>query len=117
LIENNLTEIAERNNIAHLREYQGFLFLLDRRVGIRVYNSIGNLIRTVSAPNLETFNFLGEELYYRRDNDLIFFDLYTAQTRSSKLPMPCRFALLTDERLFCFQSRSVTIFEVTTAVR
>ncbi|HEY3403431.1 MAG TPA: hypothetical protein VGK59_08600 [Ohtaekwangia sp.] len=95
-----------------LREYQGFLFIADHSKGIHVFNSLGNHLRTISVPLPSYFNFLGEELYYQSGTSLIFFDLFSAETRELKLPETSIFSVLTDERLFLIKPRQIHIYEV-----
>jgi hypothetical protein len=73
---------------------------------------MGKFIRTLPVAAAPYFNFLGEELYYRNGSELTFFDLYSTETRTMKLPVACTYALLTDERLFCFLGKTIQIFEV-----
>lgn len=102
--------ISDKTKITFMREYQNFIFLLDKSKGILVLNSIGKVIKTIDASGLTYFNFLGEELYYLQDGQLKFIDLFTAETRSITLPEPCDVALLTDERLFLIQKNQVNVF-------
>jgi hypothetical protein len=100
-----------KTDIIHMREYQNFVFLLDKKEGILIYNSMGKLIRTIPVTNIRYFNFLGEELYYLKGDKLIFFDLFTAENREMKLPAPAEFALLSDERLYLVRKTGVELFE------
>ena len=65
----------------YMREYQGFLFLLDRK-GIGIYNRLGMRVRYLLVEGLGSFHFLGQELYYYRDGRIHFTDLFTLETRS-----------------------------------
>lgn len=69
-------------DIVFMREYQGFLFLLDRNVGITIYNRLGMKLRTLPVAGLRSFNFLGEDLYYYRDGNIHFINLFTLEGRS-----------------------------------
>lgn len=97
-------------DVLYLREYQGFLFGLTKSSSIVIFNSMGKLIKTLTAPGIRYFNFLGEELYYASGGKLKFFDLFSAETREMNLPAPCKFALLTDERLYLVKEKSVDLF-------
>jgi hypothetical protein len=94
-----------------MREYQGFLFLLERGKGIHVFNGMGRRIKTISTPLLPYFNFLGEELYYPAEQLLIFTNLFTGEQREMPLSQPFKIALATDERLFLIQKNRVDFFE------
>jgi hypothetical protein len=100
----------QKTNYTFLREYQGFVFLLDVSEGILIFNSVGKHIRTISVKNLSYFNFLGEELYYLQDDALHFFDLFTTETREQKLATPGTFALITDERFFLIRKSAIEIY-------
>ncbi len=100
----------QKTDFTFLREYQGFVFLLDASEGILIFNSVGKLIKTISVKKLSYFNFLGEELYYLQGDVLRFFDLFTAETREQKLTQPGNFALITDERFFLIRKNAIEIF-------
>jgi hypothetical protein len=111
LSEFSVTDQFKENRFTLMREYQNFLFLLDPKTGIMVYNSLGRLMRKVQTIGLANFNFLGEELYYTENAKIKFLDLFTAEARELPLPEPARFVLLTDERMILTTSNRVEIFE------
>jgi hypothetical protein len=99
------------SSIMFMREYQGFLFLLEGRKGIHVFNGMGRLIKTIAALNLPYFNFLGEELYYPSNNKLVFINLFSGEQREIPISKPFKMTLVTDERLFIIQKNSVDFLE------
>jgi WD40 repeat protein len=101
--------VKAREHISYMREYQGFLFLLDRSEGILIFNSVGKLIRTLPGKNIPFFNFIGEELYYPATQKLNFFNLFTAESRQSGWARGARFVLLTDERQFIVNNTDILI--------
>lgn len=101
----------EFSKITFMREYQGFLFLLEKEKGIHVFNGMGRWIKTISAPSLSYFNFLGEELYYPEAGKLIFTNLFNGEKREMPVSRPFEMALATDERLFLVQKKSVDFWE------
>jgi hypothetical protein len=111
LTEFSISDQFKENGFTLMREYQNFLFLLDPKTGIVVYNSFGKQIRKIQETGLTYFNFLGEELYYKKDNQLKFLDLFTAETREITIPAPSEFVLLTDERIIIINKNQVEIFE------
>ncbi len=111
LTEFSINDQFKENEFTLMREYQNFLFLLDPKTGITVYNSFGKQIRKIQETGLTYFNFLGEELYYKKDNQLKFLDLFTAETREIAIPAPSDFVLLTDERMILVNKNQVNIFE------
>src|SRR5690606_5447796 len=97
----------------YIRDYQSFIFILDQRKGILIFNSIGKLLRNIPVRDLPYFNFIGEELYYpSKKNELTFFNLFTAETRTMALPTEADFSLLTDERLFLIVKNKVDIYNI-----
>jgi sugar lactone lactonase YvrE len=102
--------VLSADGITTMRDYQGFLFLLDPAEGIHVFNALGKRIRTLEIPGLRTFNFLGEELYYVRDNHIEFFNLFTTEYRRLKIPDGYTDALLTDERMTLIAPDRIDIF-------
>ncbi len=111
IAEFSISDQFKENGFTLMREYQNFLFLLDPKTGITVYNSLGKQIRKIQETDLSYFNFLGEELYYKKDNQLKFLDLFTAETRVIDIPTPSEFVLLTDERMILVNKNQVNIFE------
>jgi hypothetical protein len=98
-------------DITFMREYQGFLFLLEKRKGIHVFNGMGRWIKTISTPALSYFNFFGEELYYPATGKLIFTNLFSGDKREVLVSKSFEMALVTDERLFLVQKNRVDFFE------
>ena len=95
----------------YMREYQNYLFLLDKNEGVHMFNSLGNYAKTIGEKDLMSFGFLGEEIYYTKGNSLILIDLYTNEKRSLPLSVACRSALVTDDTLYAVATNSVTILD------
>ncbi|HEY5748208.1 MAG TPA: hypothetical protein VIU12_19190 [Chryseolinea sp.] len=93
-----------------IREYQGFVFLLQPNKGIQVFSGMGKWLKTIESPTLKSFNFIGEELYYIKKDKLKFFNLFTAETREQPLPQPAQFILITDERIYTVQNKTIDFF-------
>jgi hypothetical protein len=108
-IDTSLIQNAE--SFSTMREYQGFVFLLNSAKGIFVFNSLGKYIKTIPAKGIHHFNFLGEELYFLKDNKINFFDLFSGESREASLLHPSKMVLLTDERMLLIQWKTVEIFE------
>lgn len=103
---------SEKTEIPIMREYQNFLFLLDRQSGIYIFNAIGNHLKTIAGNNITYFNFLGEEMYYPQQGKLIFYDLFDTSTRETRLDPAVKIVLLTDVRTFSVYEDRVEIFLV-----
>jgi hypothetical protein len=103
---------TKKPEIVFMREYQNFLFILDKNVGIVVYNGIGKRIRIISEPNLTYFNFLGKEIYFKKDTRLVFYDLFDTTTREEEIDPTCKYALITDVRKYLIYENKIDIFEI-----
>jgi hypothetical protein len=101
--------VGNFSDIAFMREYQGFLFLLDQVNGIHIFNGIGIHIRSIESPALLYFNFLGEELYYPDGDGLKVFNLFTTDTRTMD-KLPGEFLLQTDERIFVINGTQIDFY-------
>ena len=102
--------IKKMTDFVYMREYQNYLFLLDKNAGIHLFNGLGKFIRTLGEKGLSYFNFLGEELYFKVGNELTLVDLFTNEKRQIVLPQKCRFALITDEYLFAVEENRVVVY-------
>jgi hypothetical protein len=96
---------------ADLREYQGFVFVVDPQQGVFILNSLGRLIRIIKKSNLRQARFLGEEFFVCENNQLEFFNLFTAQTRVEPLPGGADMVVLSDERMFLIRRTALKILD------
>ncbi len=112
-VELPATVLNDVSSIVTFREYQGFVFLLDKKKGIHIFNGMGKHIKTVSAPRLTYFNFLGEELYYPVNGKVAFLNLFSAETREILADESFKFILFTDERRFIIRGSTIDFFEYT----
>lgn len=104
------TLIHDAASFEIMREYQGFVFLLHPGKGILIFNGLGTHLRTIEVSGVNSFNFLGEELYFLRDNKLEFFNLFNAETRTTATKPGYKNVLLTDERMILFTPLTIDIF-------
>jgi hypothetical protein len=103
--------IEDATAFTAIREYQNFVFLLNPKRGIFVFNSLGKHIKIIPAKEISSFNFLGEELYYLEGDAVNFTDLFTAESRQMKLESKPRSIILTDERMVLVFPKFFEIFE------
>jgi hypothetical protein len=103
--------IEDATKFTYMREYQGFVFLLNPKKGILIFNGLGKHIKTIPVVGIDTFNFLGEELYYLQSGYVEFLDLFSAGEREMNIDSRPACILLTDERMFQVRLKSVDIFE------
>lgn len=92
-----------------MREYQNFVFLLNPKKGLYIFNGLGNYLRTVGGPGIRSFNFLGEELYYLMNGKVHFFNLFTTDEREMDIDPDYTDILLTDEMMMLFTPRRIEI--------
>ncbi len=102
---------ANVRQVSYLREYQNFLFVLDREKGIHVLNNLGREVKVFEEPNLPYFSFIGEEIYFPTAQGLQLVDLFTTEKRIIQLPHPATFALITDERMILVSNSKIEFLE------
>lgn len=107
----NRTQFEGEPKIIAIREYQNFFFVLEKNTGILIFNGLGKQIKKIEAPKISYFNFLGEELYYVKDDKLIFYDLFDGSTREDKVDPKANFTLLTDARKYVVYSDRIDVWE------
>ena len=101
-----------RFDVRFLREYQNNLYLVEKNTGVLVFDNMGNYRKTLPFPGLDYVGFLGEELYYLKDNQLHFFHLYNGAERQVDLLPGNNYknALVGEEFLYLFSEKGVDIF-------
>ena len=92
-----------------LREYQNYVFLLDKTSGVHVFSPLGKFVRTLGEKGMTYFNFLGEEMYYVSGKELVLIDLYTNERRVLPLSTAYNFALVNDDRMYGVMGKRVII--------
>ena len=102
--------IRDATDFIAMREYQGFVFLMNPSRGIDIFNTLGIHIRTLQTPGIRSFNFLGEDLYYLKGDKLVFFNLFSATSLTRDVPPGYQEALVTEDRLILFNPRQIDIF-------
>jgi hypothetical protein len=105
------TQFAGEPVVTAIREYQNFLFVLEKNTGILVFNNLGKQIKKIEAPGVAYFNFLGEELYYAKDGKLFFYDLFDGKTHEEAADATARYTLLTDARKYVVYADKIDVFE------
>jgi hypothetical protein len=105
------TQFEGEPKIIAIREYQNFLFVLEKNTGILIFNGLGKQIKKIVGKDISYFNFLGEELYYKKDNKLIFYDLFDGTTREETVDSKSLYTLLTDARKYVVYSNRIDVFE------
>lgn len=104
-------QFAQTPEFTFMREYQNFLFIIEKKSGILIFNSLGKQIKKIPVKEVEYLNFLGEELYYKQKDKLFFYDLFDASIREIPVEPACKFLLLTDARQYLIYENKIEIFE------
>lgn len=94
-----------------MREYQNFLFLLDKNSGILIFNRLGIQVKKIFITDIDFFNFLGEELYFKKNDTLYFLDLFDSSTHQESVDPLCTFILITDSRRFIIYPNRLEIYK------
>ncbi|MCX7638077.1 MAG: hypothetical protein N2044_09570 [Cyclobacteriaceae bacterium] len=108
-VEFKLPASLHQENIVAMREYQGFLFVATP-TKLHLFSSMGKLLKSLEATAAD-FDFLGEEVYFRNNDQLIFFDLFDGTTRRESLNQGLSFIRLTDERRFLIYADRLFILQ------
>ena len=105
------TQFEGDPKIMAIREYQNFLFILEKNTGLLVFNGLGMQLKKIGAPGISYFNFLGEELYYEQDDNLIFYDLFDGTTWQEGADSKSLYTLLTDTRTYVVYADKIEVWE------
>jgi hypothetical protein len=63
------------------------------------------VISKIEIPDLKSFYFFGEDLYYLHNDKFIFINLLTEKQREVQLPLSTQQAILTDERIIALNAK------------
>jgi hypothetical protein len=86
-----------KRNFTYMREYQNLIFLLDKNSGIVIYNNIGKKVNELKT-DANNFGFFGYQLYFLKEDKIVFFDLYTEKIVLENISRG-KFVLVSDERI------------------
>ena len=114
IVETPLNLILDKNrfDVRFVREYQNMVYLLDHNGGIYVFDNLGNYKKKLPFTGLSYIGFIGNELYFVKDGQLHFFDLYQLKTRTMPLPAAKSYiaALVGPSSLYLFTADQVEIY-------
>lgn len=88
IVKTQLNQILNKTagDIRFMREYQNNLYILDHHFGIYVFDNMGTYKKKLPLTNLNYIGFKGDELYYVKENQLVFLNLYTQKSHTVNLP-------------------------------
>lgn len=109
-----LDDSADVNQIS---EYQNKLYVNDNKNEILVFDILGNYIQKLPLTNVAHFNFVGDELYWRKGSSMYLYHLYNMQSRKINLPdMPAAekiFAVfLKEDRMIVIAQKEMFIYRL-----
>lgn len=105
------TQFEGEPKIIAIREYQNFLFVLEKNTGLLIFNGLGKQIKKIEVSKIDYFNFLGGELYYKKDDKLIFYDLFDGTSWEEAVDSKSLYTLLTDARKYVVYSDRIDVWE------
>ncbi len=106
-IDFKLPEKLHQETLLALRQYMSFLFLATPSY-LYIFSNMGKVLKTLETT-LADFDFLGEELYYRNGNRLVYLDLFDGTTRSEEISPEILLVRLTDERRYLIYPNRLVI--------
>jgi hypothetical protein len=111
LVETPATGITadKREAITYMREYQGFLFVLERGKALHMYSSMGKHLRTLAAPDIRYFNVLGEEVYYDVSGKRQAINLFGDSFYHAQATITQDFVLMSDERMYIIDGKTLEV--------
>ncbi|MBR0569513.1 hypothetical protein KB205_02725 [Microvirga sp. STS03] len=113
-IETPLNLVMDRNkfDIRMLREYQNQVYLLDYNSGIYVFDNLGNYKQRLPLTGISYIGFLNDELYFVKEVNLHFYDLYKHEQRTIAFPEGKNYttALATKNRLYLFSGKAADVY-------
>ncbi len=74
--------------VGFMREYQNQLYVSDENNGLLVFDNLGNYRKRLPFAGLSYFGFSNDELYFMRNDEVVFFHLYNFQERTVPLLLP-----------------------------
>jgi hypothetical protein len=116
ILKTQLNQILPKSSpdIRFMREYQNHLYIFDRLSGLYIFDNMGTYKKKLPLPGVAQIGFKGEEIYYLKDNQLIFLNIYNQQSRSMTLPVGKSYqqALVGDKYYYFFAKTGADIYSV-----
>jgi len=104
----------EDHNIVFLKECQNMVIMADEKLGLFLFDNMGNYRSRLNVLDVNYFNFQNDELYFLRSGHLIFLNLYTGKSRAIPLPPEKQFtfAILIPQHVVLFTENSFGFYEI-----
>lgn len=108
----NLILERERFDVRMVREYQNMIYLLDFNNGIYVFDNLGNYKNKLPFTGVSYINFRKNELYFVKQDKLVFHHLYTSQQREIAFPTDKKYtsALVSDRNIYLFSAKRLDVY-------
>ncbi|MTI22403.1 hypothetical protein E1176_15330 [Fulvivirga sp. RKSG066] len=98
-------------DITYLREYQGKVFMSDSQSGIMIFDNLGNYLQRLDYKNVNYFNFIGNELYFLQNNEIILYDLYNKIEKRIPLNKTPFLTLISGNQLWTIDKKYVRLYD------
>lgn len=102
--------------IAVFREYQNRIYIVDKAGATYVFDNLGNFLFEKMLPAVDWVRFSGNELYYIRDGQLVFLNLYSFQESRDPAPLPAvgdsKYVIYGEERLYVLTGNSLQLYSL-----
>jgi hypothetical protein len=100
-------------DIGTMREYQNKLYVSDLNTGILVFDNLGNYLTSIPHKGIDYFNFLEDELYFIKDGELIFLNIYNQAAKNIALPEDHQWVLplVLKERYYFISEGLMVVYE------
>jgi hypothetical protein len=116
IIETPLDLILDkaRFDVRFMREYQNMVYLLDYNGGVYVFDNLGNYKKKLPFTGVSYIGFSGNDLYFVKDRQLHFFDLYQLQERILPLPADKVYlsALISEGLVYLFTKNQADVYRL-----
>ncbi len=106
--------LGENFQVYFMKAYQNKLFISEKNSGILVFDNLGNFIQKLPLEKVQIFNFLGDEIYYTKDQNLILMNLPTLETNKIPLPeiYPTWYSFFAENQVFILSSEKVYVYKI-----
>ncbi|HAM11717.1 MAG TPA: hypothetical protein DCP74_15945, partial [Bacteroidales bacterium] len=96
-----------------ITEQTNFVYLNDPEIGILVFDTYANYVKTVPIKNLKSFQVIGETIFYYENNKLITFNTRTLAENSIKLPdSEATFCRYEQQKVYLQKKTGIDIYDV-----
>jgi len=110
----NLLLNPNKYEIHWMREYQNRLFVGVLNLGILLFDSMGNYIKTYGEPEISDLGFLGDTVYFIKDGQMVQINIYNDEKKIVPLPpgSPWKFIIFSNSELYLFTDVALAHYRI-----